>query len=92
MWSEVIGHEDFSFTDNFFDAGGHSILFLKIKEKLKSLLSMDFSIVDLYQYPNIKSLADEYRKKYTTLGSNKATAIRNRMKLKRQSYGKSRRK
>lgn len=92
VWSEVIGHEDFSFTDNFFDAGGHSILFLKIKEKLKSLLSMDFSIVDLYQYPNIKSLADEYRKKYTTLGSNKATAIRNRMKLKRQSYGKSRRK
>lgn len=92
IWSEVIGHEDFSLTDNFFDAGGHSVLFLKIKERLDKMLSMDFSIIELYQYPNIKSLAEEYKKRYANVISDRASSIRNRTKLKKQSYGRSRRK
>ena len=92
IWSEVIGHEDFSLTDNFFDAGGHSVLFLKIKERLDEMLSMDFSIIELYQYPNIKSLAEEYKKRYANVISDRAASIRNRTKLKKQSYGRSRRK
>ena len=92
VWTEVIGHDDFSMTDNFFDAGGHSIRFLKIKDKLEKVLSMDFSIIELYQYPNIKSLAEEYRKRYANLASDKAKAIRSRIQLKKQSYGRSRRK
>ncbi|MDT7830903.1 amino acid adenylation domain-containing protein [Flavobacteriaceae bacterium S356] len=92
IWSEVIGHEDFSLTDNFFDAGGHSVLFLKIKERLDTLLSTNFSIIELYQYPNIKALAEEYKKRYANVISDRASSIRNRTKLKKQSYGRSRRK
>ncbi len=92
IWSEVIGHEDFSLTDNFFDAGGHSVLFLKIKERLDKLLSTNFSIIELYQYPNIKALAEEYKKRYANVISDRASSIRNRTKLKKQSYGRSRRK
>lgn len=92
IWSEVIGHEDFSINDNFFDAGGHSVLFLKIKERLDKLLSTNFSIIELYQYPNIKALAEEYRKRYANVISDRASSIRNRTKLKKQSYGRSRRK
>jgi amino acid adenylation domain-containing protein len=92
IWTEVIGHDNFSLTDNFFDAGGHSVLFLKIKERLENMLAMDFSIIELYQYPNIKSIADEYRKRYANVISDKAKTIRSRTQLKKQSFGKSRRK
>jgi amino acid adenylation domain-containing protein len=92
IWTEVIGHENFSLTDNFFDAGGHSVLFLKVKERLETMFGMDFSIIELYQYPNIKSIADEYRKRYANVISDKAKTIRNRTQLKKQSFGRSRRK
>ena len=92
IWAEVIGHDKFSQTDNFFDAGGHSVLFLKIKEKIKEQLGADFSIVDLYQYPNIKSIAEQYRKKYMNTASETISAVRSRIELKKRNYGKSRRK
>ncbi|MDA9319932.1 phosphopantetheine-binding protein, partial [bacterium] len=75
IWTEVIGHENFSLTDNFFDAGGHSVLFLKVKERLETMFGMDFSIIELYQYPNIKSIADEYRKRYANIISDKAKKL-----------------
>ena len=92
IWTEVIGHENFSLTDNFFDAGGHSVLFLKVKERLKTIFGMDFSIIELYQFPNIKSIANEYKKKYANVISDRAKTIRSRTQLKKQSFGKSRRK
>ncbi len=92
IWTEVIGHENFSLTDNFFDAGGHSILFLKVKERLKTIFGMDFSIIELYQFPNIKSIANEYKKKYANVISDRAKTIRSRTQLKKQSFGRSRRK
>ena len=92
IWTEVIGHENFSLTDNFFDAGGHSVLFLKVKKRLEMMFGMDFSIIELYQYPNIKAIADEYRKRYANVISDKAKTIRNRTQLKKQSFGRSRKK
>ena len=92
IWTEVIGHENFSLTDNFFDAGCHSVLFLKVKERLEKKFGVNFSIVELYQHPNIKSIADEYRKRYANVISDKAKEIRDRTKLKKQSFGRSRRK
>tara|TARA_B100000497_G_scaffold128127_1_gene173743 strand:+ start:7658 stop:12628 length:4971 start_codon:yes stop_codon:yes gene_type:complete len=92
IWTEVIGHENFSLTDNFFDAGGHSVLFIKVKERLEKKFGVNFSIVELYQHPNIKSIADEYRKRYANVISDKAKEIRDRTKLKKQSFGRSRRK
>lgn len=92
IWSEVLGHNEFSQSDNFFDAGGHSVLFLKIKDKIKEKLNVDFSIVDLYQYPNVKSIAEQYRKKYMDAASDSINAVRSRVELKKRNYGRSRRK
>ena len=92
VWAEVIGHDNFSLNDNFFDAGGHSVLFLKIKERLENVLAMEFSLIELYQYPNIKSIAEEYRKRKANIVSDKAKKIRSRALLKKESYEKTRRK
>jgi len=90
IWSEVIGQNNFTTKDNFFDAGGHSLLFLKIRDKILSRLGTDFSIVELYQYPNIAALADQYRKRNgETAPSTAISAIRNRIARRiRREHGK----
>lgn len=88
IWSDVIGQKNFSVTDNFFDVGGHSILFLKIRDKIKEKLNADFSIVDLYEYPNIKALAAKYREKYNS-SSPVIRSVKNRIEnRKRRMNGK----
>ncbi|MCP4044606.1 MAG: amino acid adenylation domain-containing protein [Gammaproteobacteria bacterium] len=63
IWSEVIGQANFGHNDNFFDIGGHSLLFLRVKDMIKKKLGSDFSLVELYQYPNISALAEHHRNK-----------------------------
>ena len=43
--------------DNFFDLGGHSLLIVQAHSKLQELLQRDISILELFQYPTISSLA-----------------------------------
>jgi len=91
IWTEVIGQKNFTSMDNFFDAGGHSLLFVKIRDRIQERLGIDFSIVELYQYPNIAALADQYRKKYShaTAPSAAISAIRDRIaKRIRRNHGK----
>lgn len=86
IWAEVIGQDQFSTKDNFFDVGGHSVLFLKIKEKIKELMDADFSIVELYQYPNIKSLAEQFRLKYGSMTSGHIKSIRKRIENRKKRH------
>jgi amino acid adenylation domain-containing protein len=91
IWTEVIGQNNFTRMDNFFDAGGHSLLFVKIRDKIQDRLGIDFSIVELYQYPNIATLADQYRKKHghAAVPSAAISAIRDRIaKRIRRNHGK----
>ena len=62
-WREVLEDQDFTLTDNFFEVGGNSLLFLSVREKIKTLMNIDFSIVELYQYPTISGLSELYWKK-----------------------------
>jgi aryl carrier-like protein len=43
--------------DNFFDLGGHSLLLIHLHNHLKKSLGGDLSIVDLFEYPTVSSLA-----------------------------------
>jgi acyl transferase domain-containing protein/acyl carrier protein len=44
--------------DNFFDLGGHSLLMVKVRSKLEQILNSNLSMVDLFKYPTISSLAE----------------------------------
>ena len=46
-----------SLGDNFFDLGGHSLLTVRLRNKLQQALQTDISITDLCQYPTISALA-----------------------------------
>ena len=43
--------------DNFFDLGGHSLLTIQVLGKLKAKVTRPLSLVDLFRFPTIRSLA-----------------------------------
>ena len=57
VWQEAFGLERISTRDNFFDLGGQSLLMVQVHAKLREVLKLDLSIVKMFQYPTINSLA-----------------------------------
>jgi iturin family lipopeptide synthetase A len=56
-WKEVLQIEKVGCHDNFFDLGGTSLLIVQARTRLKEKCNIDVSIVDMFQYPTIDSLA-----------------------------------
>lgn len=57
-WKEVLGLAEVGTEDNFFDAGGHSLLVVQLHRLLTARIDGPLSLVDLYRFPTIRSLAD----------------------------------
>ena len=57
IWQGVLQLEKISINDNFFDLGGHSLLMLQVHHQLDEAFERDVSIIDMFQYPTISSLA-----------------------------------
>jgi amino acid adenylation domain-containing protein len=58
IWCNVLGIQEVSIFDNFFDVGGHSLSMIKIHVGLKKELGRTITIVDLFKYSTIASLSD----------------------------------
>jgi hypothetical protein len=57
IWEEVLGVRGIGVHDNFFDLGGHSLLLPKVLTQLRALAARDLSMVDLFRYPTVHTLA-----------------------------------
>jgi amino acid adenylation domain-containing protein/FkbM family methyltransferase len=57
IWSEALGVPRVGIHENFFDLGGHSLLLARVHASLREALGADLTIVDLFRYPTIESLA-----------------------------------
>lgn len=57
VWQEVLYANKIGIHDNFFDLGGHSLLMVQVHIKLREILKSNLSMVDLFKYPTIHSLA-----------------------------------
>jgi len=87
IWVEVIGNRDFTLNDNFFDVGGHSILFLKVRDMINERLQADFRIADLYKSPNIASLIQEFKARSKDPATSKIyQSIRDRVAKRKSRY------
>jgi acyl carrier protein len=58
VWQEVLRLESVGIFDNFFDLGGHSLLMIQIHDKLREKFKFEVSMVELFEYPSINSLAE----------------------------------
>jgi len=56
-WREVLSVEQVGIDDNFFDLGGHSLLLVQVQAKLRGGLGQDVPIVEMFQYPTIRTMA-----------------------------------
>ena len=57
MLSELLPGSRISVERNFFDMGAHSLMMAQVQHRLQQMLRRDVPLVDLFQYPTIRSLS-----------------------------------
>jgi len=57
IWQEVLQLEKIGVNDNFFDVGGHSFRMAQVHSRLREKLQRDISMLEMFKYPTISSLA-----------------------------------
>jgi aryl carrier-like protein len=60
VWREVLGVERVGVHDNFFDAGGHSLLMVQVHNRLRESFEKEVSIVEMFRKPTISALAEYF--------------------------------
>ncbi|MBW4678264.1 MAG: non-ribosomal peptide synthetase, partial [Desmonostoc geniculatum HA4340-LM1] len=60
IWQEVLNVENVGIHDNFFELGGHSLLLVQVHSKLREVFKRQLSVLELFRYPTISSLADYF--------------------------------
>ncbi|MCA2005554.1 MAG: acyltransferase domain-containing protein, partial [Ignavibacterium sp.] len=66
IWRELLGINEFSYDDNFFDLGGNSILMGRLQIELNKRFDINLSIVDLFNFTTVESLSDFIHKQLYT--------------------------
>jgi amino acid adenylation domain-containing protein len=57
VFSEALGVSQIPLHANFFDLGAHSLLIAEVHSKLQDKLGREISLVDLFEFPTVSSLA-----------------------------------
>ncbi|HTR46284.1 MAG TPA: amino acid adenylation domain-containing protein [Verrucomicrobiae bacterium] len=70
IWQRVLQLQQVGTEDNFFDLGGHSLMMVQVHGQIRRSLDVEISMMDLFRYPTVKSLAEYLRK-----GSGEAPAL-----------------
>ncbi|HVR99815.1 MAG TPA: amino acid adenylation domain-containing protein [Thermoanaerobaculia bacterium] len=63
VWREVLGLEKVGVRHNFFDLGGHSLLLVRLHARLQEALGRELSLIELFNYPNVRALAEHLGRK-----------------------------
>ncbi|KQX82436.1 hypothetical protein ASD48_03850 [Streptomyces sp. Root1310] len=56
-WRAVLEHDGFGPDRNFFDAGGHSLLLVKLREQLRLATGADIPVIDLLRHVTVREQA-----------------------------------
>jgi amino acid adenylation domain-containing protein len=57
IWRDLLAISRFGVHDNFFDLGGDSLLITRVRSRLQEFADKQISIIDLFRYPTVSSLA-----------------------------------
>ncbi|MEH2331115.1 amino acid adenylation domain-containing protein [Nostoc sp.] len=97
VWQKALAIEKVGIYNNFFELGGNSLLLVKINQQLQEELSLEVSIVDMFNYPtiytlsqylNTKSQKENTIKQNTsrTQSHNEVKALKSKQLQSRQQY------
>ena len=56
-YRRVLGQDQVGMNDNFFKLGGHSLLAVQLHRELKTNVSSEITITDIYRFPTVAGLA-----------------------------------
>lgn len=57
-WTRLLGIDQVGVNDNFFELGGHSLLVAELRSTLQTTLQRPLTLVELFQFPTVRSLAE----------------------------------
>jgi acyl carrier protein len=58
IWGEVLGLDRVGVYDNFFDAGGQSLLATRVVARMNTLFDIELPLADLFDRPTVAGLAE----------------------------------
>ena len=61
VWREVLARDRVGIHDNFFEAGGNSLLLVQLQARLREALGRDLSMVEIFRNPTVHALAGSWR-------------------------------
>ena len=79
VWQEMFQSDRISIEDNLFDLGAHSMLVVRLHQRLREALDRDFALVTLFQFPTIRSFSG-----HLDHGEDKATVVEVRSRAQQQ--------
>ncbi|WP_442949189.1 amino acid adenylation domain-containing protein [Nostoc sp.] len=85
VWQISLNVEKIGIHDNFFELGGHSLLMVRVHTQLHEMFKIDLSLLDLFRYPTISSLAEFFNQAKNKTSSLNETHIQ----IEKISAGKS---
>lgn len=76
IWKRILGLNEVSTRDNFFDLGGHSLLAVQAHREIKDALQRELTVTDIFRFPTIEGLAAHLEGERSGSGALEASAGR----------------
>jgi amino acid adenylation domain-containing protein len=83
LWQEVLQIDHVGLNENFFDAGGHSLLLVTLHAGLKQEFAADFPLIELFQRTTVASQAEWL----SSISRSDNALVRARTRAERQFHG-----
>jgi amino acid adenylation domain-containing protein len=58
LWKEALNVDSIDIDDDFYDLGGHSLIFVRVINRIESILGVSIELYDLFDYPTIRELSN----------------------------------
>jgi amino acid adenylation domain-containing protein len=78
IWADVLDIQRVGIHDNFFEIGGHSLLFTRMTLRARSRFQVELSMRQLFQSPNIATIARAVEEELARVGKQPVPEIKRR--------------